>query len=108
MRLPWDSLLRPKDPAKAHAQIDSQQKRCDKLKTEEQQLLATAKTERAAGDAIYWAVYNLDIKNPHAVDADHGEPEELLAAYRQLLSDIATTRDTLRQELITALESTRK
>jgi hypothetical protein len=103
-----DSLLRPKDPAKVKAQIDSQQKRCDKLKAEEQQLLATAKTERAAGDAIYWAIYNLDIKNPHAVDANHGEPEELLAAYRQLLSDIATTRDALKHELMTALESTCK
>jgi type I restriction enzyme M protein len=103
-----DSLLRPKDPAKTHAQIDSQQKRCDKLRTEEQQLLNTAKTERAAGDAIYWAVYNLDIKNPHAVDADHGEPEELLAAYRQLLNDIAMTRDVLKRELMTAMESTRK
>lgn len=48
--------------------------------------------------------YNLDIKNPHAVDAAHGDPEELLAAYKTLLAEVAATRDALRDELGRALE----
>ena len=48
--------------------------------------------------------YNLDIKNPHAVDAAHGDPEELLAEYKTLLAEVAATRDKLRDELGAALE----
>ena len=38
-------------------------------------------TERAwkvTGDEIKARGYNLDIKNPHTPDTDHGDPEELL------------------------------
>ncbi|MBP1909682.1 type I restriction-modification system subunit M [Methanolobus bombayensis] len=48
--------------------------------------------------------YNLDIKNPHVTDIDHGDPEELLADYKTLLSEIEDTRNTLKSELMTALE----
>ncbi|WP_340820781.1 N-6 DNA methylase [Methanolobus sp. WCC4] len=48
--------------------------------------------------------YNLDIKNPHVTDIDHGDPEELLADYKTLLSEIEDTRNTLKAELMAALE----
>ncbi|QLC50073.1 SAM-dependent DNA methyltransferase [Methanolobus zinderi] len=48
--------------------------------------------------------YNLDIKNPHVEDIDHGDPEELLEDYKALLSDIEDTRNTLKAELMAALE----
>ncbi len=48
--------------------------------------------------------YNLDIKNPHVEDIDHGDPEELLEDYKSLLSDIEDTRNTLKAELRAALE----
>ncbi len=48
--------------------------------------------------------YNLDIKNPHVEDIDHGDPEELLEDYKSLLSDIEDTRNTLKAELMAALE----
>ncbi|TGC09449.1 type I restriction-modification system subunit M [Methanolobus halotolerans] len=48
--------------------------------------------------------YNLDIKNPNVEDIDHGDPEELLAKYKSLLSDISKTRNTLKAELMAALE----
>ena len=48
--------------------------------------------------------YNLDIKNPHVIDIDHGDPEELLENYKCLLSDISKTRNTLKEDLKAALE----
>jgi type I restriction enzyme M protein len=39
---------------------------------------ATIKSEQDAGDAIYWPMFNLDIKNPHSAEAlEHLPPEEL-------------------------------
>ncbi len=48
--------------------------------------------------------YNLDIKNPHVTDIDHGDPEELLRNYKTLLREIEDTRNTLKAELMAALE----
>ena len=47
--------------------------------------------------------YNLDIKNPNIEDASHGDPDELLQDYQQLLNDIGDTRSKLRDELADAL-----
>lgn len=47
--------------------------------------------------------YNLDSKNPHSAEADLGDPDELLADYKGLLSNVAETRDRLKQELMKAL-----
>ncbi len=47
--------------------------------------------------------YNLDIKNPNVEDASHGDPDELLQDYQQLLYDIGDTRNKLRDELVDAL-----
>ncbi len=41
--------------------------------------LATAKGEQEAGDAIYWPVFNLDIKNPRSAEALEHLPAEVLA-----------------------------
>lgn len=48
--------------------------------------------------------YNLDIKNPNVEDIDHGDPEELLAKYKQLLSQIDETRNALKNELKASLD----
>jgi type I restriction enzyme M protein len=48
--------------------------------------------------------YNLDIKNPRAVDDGPGDAEELLKAYAQVSSEVAAVRNKLRDELRTALE----
>lgn len=47
--------------------------------------------------------YNLDIKNPHRINAEHGDLEEMLTDYQQLLADLSQTRNTLKQELMAAL-----
>ena len=47
--------------------------------------------------------YNLDIKNPNTVEDDLGDPEELLAEYKELLTSVAETREMLKKELMDAL-----
>ncbi|BAZ14997.1 type I restriction modification enzyme M subunit [Calothrix sp. NIES-4071] len=50
--------------------------------------------------------FNLDIKNPHKLDAEHIDLEEMLADYQQLSNELAQTRNTLKQELMRALQNT--
>ena len=47
--------------------------------------------------------YNLDIKNPHAVDEDHGDPETLLAELDDAEAEVAALRDQLKAILAEAL-----
>ncbi len=49
--------------------------------------------------------YNLDIKNPHDAGGGHTDPAELLADYQKLLAELQQTRDRLKDELRTALET---
>jgi len=48
--------------------------------------------------------YNLDIKNPRAVDDGPGDADALLEEYRSLQAQVGTVRDRLRDELRLALE----
>lgn len=47
--------------------------------------------------------YNLDIKNPHAVADDHGDPEALLADLAKAEAETAGLRDQLQAILAEAL-----
>ena len=47
--------------------------------------------------------YNLDIKNPHTVEEDHGDPEELLEDLNNAEAEIQAIRDQLRSILGEAL-----
>lgn len=61
------------------------------LKVRQQAHEAAAKAAQAAGDALYWPIYNLDLKNPNAAQGlEHADPEDLVAAMR------ATEEDVLR------------
>lgn len=43
----------------------------------------SAKAAQAAGDALYWPIYNLDLKNPQAVQGlEHADPKDLIASMR--------------------------
>ena len=50
--------------------------------------------------------YNLDLKNPNTPDDGPGDVDHLLPEYEMLLSQIAETRATLKQELHRALTAT--
>jgi len=47
--------------------------------------------------------YNLDLKNPHTVAADHGDPEELLASLQAAEQKASALRDQLKAILAEAL-----
>jgi type I restriction enzyme M protein len=58
---------------------------------------------RVAAEDVKARGYNLDIKNPHMVADDHGEPEELLASLIVAESETARLRDQLKAILAEAL-----
>lgn len=47
--------------------------------------------------------YNLDFKNPHQLQIDHGDPEELMQEYDAIVKEMNATRDALKKELMKAL-----
>jgi len=55
-------------------------------------------------DEIKARNYNLDIKNPHAVEEGYGDPAKLLAEYRSRLAEGEKLRTQLRDELTAAIE----
>lgn len=61
---------------------------------------------RVSFDTIAANNFNLDIKNPNAPDEDHGDFEELLAEHKLVMRGLAETRDTLKNELMKALQAT--
>jgi len=63
----------------AASAIDAVWEREKSLKAKAKAELATAKAEQEAGDAIYWPVFNLDIKNPFSAEALEHLPPETLA-----------------------------
>ena len=76
----------------------------ESLKSQTEQLQTKARDAQAAGDRIYWPLFNLDIPNPNAPEPESHDPDELLAKYKTLLADIAETRTQLRDQLAAALQ----
>ncbi|MFA6954697.1 MAG: class I SAM-dependent DNA methyltransferase [Thermoanaerobaculia bacterium] len=58
---------------------------------------------KVTADEIKARGYNLDIKNPHTVEDDHGDPEELLSKLDEAEREAAALRDKLRAMLEEAL-----
>jgi type I restriction enzyme M protein len=54
-------------------------------------------------DEIKARNYNLDFKNPHTVEEEHGDPAELLAKLEQSEAETAKLRDRLKTILEEAL-----
>jgi type I restriction enzyme M protein len=62
---------------------------------------------KVSGEDIRARGFNLDIKNPRAIDDGPGDADELLKQYRVAAVEAATVRDALRDELRAALERPR-
>jgi type I restriction enzyme S subunit len=56
--------------------------------------------ERSAGDSIYSAAFDLNKKNPHTVEDDHGDPETLLADLTTAEAETAKLREELKMILV--------
>jgi type I restriction enzyme M protein len=62
-----------------------------------------ARDAQAAGDRLYWPIFNLDIKNPNAAEEEIHDPDVLLEKYKKLLGEIEETQNQLKSELAAAL-----
>jgi type I restriction enzyme M protein len=58
---------------------------------------------KVMADEVKTRGYNLDIKNPHTVADDHGDPEELLVNLNEAEKETANLRDQLKAILEKAL-----
>lgn len=59
------------------------QERLRTLKAEQQAREQAAKAAQAEGDALYWPIYNLDLKNSNAkAGLEHADPKDLIASMR--------------------------
>ena len=78
--------LREAEPGIAAVNGEKKEKlqaRLRMLKAQQQAHELAAKTAQAQGDALYWPIYNLDQKNPHAkAGLEHADPKDLIAAMR--------------------------
>jgi type I restriction enzyme M protein len=73
------------------------------LRTKADALRLQARDAQAAGDRLFWPIYNLDIKNPNAPEEESHDPDVLLEKYKKLLADIEETQEQLKSELGSAL-----
>ena len=64
---------------------------------------ATPQAWKVSAEEIKARGYNLDIKNPHNVVDDHGDPETLLADLARAEAETAGYRDQLKAILAEAL-----
>ena len=75
----------------------------ESLKAESEGLRLKARDAQAAGDRLYWPIFNLDLKNPNAPEEESHDPDELLIKYKKLLGEIEETENQLKSELAAAL-----
>jgi type I restriction enzyme M protein len=88
------------------------EKEIERLEAKRARLLAAeaeererAKQEQAAGDAIYWPIFNLDIKNPSAKeDFEHLPPEQLADDILRKEQRIAELMAEIKQALVGGMQ----
>jgi len=86
--------------AKKRQHIDDE---IDVLRVRIEGLRLKARDAQAAGDRIYWPIFNLDIKNPNTPEEESHDPDILLEKYKKLLGEIEETENQLKSELAAAL-----
>lgn len=84
-------------------QVEKNEEKIASLREQAGKLDRQAKDEKAAGDRIKYAVYNLDRKNPKIAVEEVQDPDLLLEKYFRLQKAIAETQKLLVDELASAL-----
>jgi type I restriction enzyme M protein len=69
------------------------------------QLRLQSRDAETTGNRLYWAIYNLDSKNPNTLAEETLDPDDLLEKYTTLLSDIEETQELLKSEIGFALSA---
>lgn len=75
----------------------------ERLRNQIDSLRLQARDAQAAGDRLYWPIYNLDQKNKYAPEEESHDPDVLLEKYKSLLGQIEETENRLKSELAAAL-----
>lgn len=88
---------------KDKTQRQSVEDEIENLRAEIDVLRLKARDAQAAGDRLYWPIFNLDLKNPYAPEDESHDPDELLIKYKKLLGEIEETENQLKSELAAAL-----
>lgn len=99
MRALRESIRGVTDPQQRKAAEDD----IEGLRPQAEGLRLQARDAEAAGDRIYWPIYNLDLKNPNGPDEETHDPDVLLEKYKILLGQIQETENSLKTELAGAL-----
>lgn len=86
-----------------NANVDTWRNERNTLTRQRDVIQAQTLEAKQSGDALYWPIYNLDIKNPHQGEQDSHDPDELLAKYEQQQAEIQKIRHKLRDILADAL-----
>jgi type I restriction enzyme M protein len=73
------------------------------LRAQAESLGLKARDAQAAGDRLYWPIFNLDLKNPNTPEEESHDPDVLLDKYKTLLGQIEETENLLKSELAAAL-----
>ena len=73
------------------------------LRTHAELLRLQARDAQAAGDRIYWPIFNLDEPNPNKPPEEIHDPDALLVKYKKLLGEIEETENQLKSELAAAM-----
>lgn len=73
------------------------------LRAKVELLRLQARDAQAAGDRLYWPIFNLDLANPNAPEEETYDPDLLLEKYKKLLGEIEETENQLKSELAAAL-----
>jgi len=94
-----DSIKGVSDAAKRKPVEDE----IDTLRAQAEGLRLQARDAQAAGDRLYWPIFNLDLKNPNAPAEETHDPDVLLEKYKTLLGQIEETENRLKSELAAAL-----
>lgn len=78
-----EQAAQPSGNGAANGEKTALQERLRALKAEQLAHEQAAKSAQAEGDALYWPIYNLDLKNPHArAGLVHADPKDLIASMR--------------------------
>ncbi|WP_240905504.1 hypothetical protein [Thiorhodococcus mannitoliphagus] len=91
-------------PEHSRAEQDQAAREIRELKSRLSVLRARQKEEQGIGDGLYWPLFNLDIKNPHSLEAlEHRSPEalilEILEKERRVMEIIMATKDQTNEQL---------
>jgi type I restriction enzyme M protein len=75
----------------------------DTLRGQAEAKKSQARDAQAAGDRLYWPIFNLDLQNPNTPEEESHDPDVLLEKYAKLLGEIEETKNQLKSELGAAL-----